>query len=182
MYQIYNDSVDDLLDETKTNLKIRELGNEGTYVAGLTEIRIKDPKEAILYLEKGKSNRMTASTNMNKTSSRSHSIFQMRIEQEKEGKKIAGSFTLVDLAGSERVSKTEATGMRLKEAQKINKTLAALGNVINALTDGKSTHVPYRDAKLTFLLRNSLGGNSKTSLILNCSPSIDNVDVNHTLI
>ena len=81
-----------------------------------------------------------------------------------------------DLAGSEKVEKTEAKGSTLEEAKMINKSLSALGNVINALTDGKSTHVPYRDSKLTRMLQESLGGNSKTSLIITCSPSIFNKD------
>ena len=85
-----------------------------------------------------------------------------------------GKIYLVDLAGSERISKTGAKGDTLTEAQNINKSLTALGQVINALTDGKSSHVPYRDSKLTRLLQESLGGNSKTSLIIACSPSVFN--------
>lgn len=87
----------------------------------------------------------------------------------------SGRLYLVDLAGSEKVGKTGAAGKRLDEAKNINKSLSALGNVINALTDGKSQHVPYRDSKLTRVLQDSLGGNAKTSLIITCSPSIYNV-------
>ena len=82
-----------------------------------------------------------------------------------------GKLSLVDLAGSEKVGKTGATGQTLEEAKKINKSLSSLGMVINALTDGKSTHIPYRDSKLTRILQESLGGNSRTTLIINCSPS-----------
>ena len=85
-----------------------------------------------------------------------------------------GKIYLVDLAGSERISKTGAQGETLKEAKNINKSLTTLGLVINALTDGKSTHIPYRDSKLTRILQESLGGNSKTSLIVTCSPSVFN--------
>lgn len=89
---------------------------------------------------------------------------------------MAAKLNLVDLAGSERISKTGATGERLKEAQKINLSLSALGNVISALVEGKSQHVPYRDSKLTRLLQDSLGGNTKTVMIANCSPADYNFD------
>ena len=84
---------------------------------------------------------------------------------------LAGKLYLVDLAGSEKVGKTGAAGTRLDEAKTINTSLTALGKVINALTDGKATHIPYRDSKLTRVLQESLGGNSRTALIINCSPS-----------
>lgn len=113
---------------------------------------------------------------MNKQSSRSHSVFILQVEQKNlaDFSSKTGKIYLVDLAGSERISKTGAEGNTLTEAQNINKSLTALGQVINALTDGKSTHVPYRDSKLTRLLQESLGGNSMTSLIITCSPSIFN--------
>ena len=110
---------------------------------------------------------------MNEESSRSHTIFQVKLTQkhmETEVIKRSNLF-LVDLAGSEKVDKTGAQGQTLEEAKKINSSLSALGNVINALTDGKSTHIPYRDSKLTRILQESIGGNSRTSLIINCSPS-----------
>lgn len=118
---------------------------------------------------------------MNATSSRSHSIFTLFIEMSEkdengEEKFKAGKLNLVDLAGSERQSKTEATGDRLKEAQKINLSLSALGNVISALVDGKSKHIPYRDSKLTRLLQDSLGGNTKTVMIAALSPADYNYD------
>ncbi len=113
---------------------------------------------------------------MNAESSRSHSIFVITITQKEleTGSAKSGQLFLVDLAGSEKVGKTGASGQTLEEAKKINKSLSALGMVINALTDGKSTHIPYRDSKLTRILQESLGGNSRTTLIINCSPSAYN--------
>lgn len=110
---------------------------------------------------------------MNAESSRSHSIFVLTISQKniETGSVRSGQLFLVDLAGSEKVGKTGATGQTLEEAKKINKSLSALGNVINSLTDGTSRHIPYRDSKLTRILQESLGGNSRTTLIINCSPS-----------
>ena len=115
---------------------------------------------------------------MNAVSSRSHAIFTVHIESlEGEEKVKASKMNLVDLAGSERQSKTEATGDRLKEGAKINLSLTALGNVINALVDGKKGgHIPYRDSKLTRLLQDSLGGNTKTLMIASVSPAADNYD------
>merc|ERR1719230_1087988 len=126
-------------------------------------------------------NRSVASTLMNSESSRSHSIFTITIETAETGPDgqphiRVGKLNLVDLAGSERQSKTGATGDRLKEATKINLSLSALGNVISALVDGKSTHIPYRDSKLTRLLQNSLGGNAKTVMCANCGPADYNYD------
>ena len=113
---------------------------------------------------------------MNQESSRSHSIFMIVVSQKNitTGSQKSGQLFLVDLAGSEKVGKTGASGQVLEEAKKINKSLSALGMVINSLTDGKSTHIPYRDSKLTRILQESLGGNSRTSLIVNCSPSLYN--------
>nr|CAD7435904.1 unnamed protein product [Timema monikensis] len=113
---------------------------------------------------------MVGATAMNETSSRSHAIFTITIENGdvgEDGKQHIkmGKLHLVDLAGSERQSKTGATGLRLKEATKINLSLSTLGNVISALVDGKSTHIPYRNSKLTRLLQDSLGGNSKTVMV-----------------
>jgi len=113
---------------------------------------------------------------MNATSSRSHAIFTVVVESAEGGKIRVGKLNLVDLAGSERQSKTGATGDRLKEATKINLSLTALGNVISSLVDGSSTHIPYRDSKLTRLLQNSLGGNAKTVMCANCGPADYNFD------
>ena len=113
---------------------------------------------------------------MNKDSSRSHSIFTIYVEtaerdEQGEQRIKAGKLNLVDLAGSERQSKTQATGQRLKEATQINLSLSALGNVISALVEGKHGHIPYRDSKLTRLLQDSLGGNTKTVMIAAISPA-----------
>lgn len=124
-------------------------------------------------MRRGSNNRVVAYTNMNAESSRSHSLVMITITQKNvdTGAAKSGKLYLVDLAGSEKVGKTGASGQTLEEAKKINKSLTALGMVINALTDGKSSHIPYRDSKLTRILQESLGGNSRTTLIINCSPS-----------
>nr|CAD7576998.1 unnamed protein product [Timema californicum] len=129
----------------------------------------------------GNMNRSIGATNMNEHSSRSHAIFVVTIEMgatEASVKKLirVGKLNLVDLAGSERQSKTGASGARLKEASKINLSLSALGNVISALVDGKTTHIPYRDSKLTRILQDSLGGNSKTVMVANIGPASYNYD------
>ncbi|XP_023233599.1 kinesin heavy chain-like [Centruroides sculpturatus] len=124
-------------------------------------------------IDEGKSNRHIAVTNMNEHSSRSHSVFLINVKQEhlENEKKLSGKLYLVDLAGSEKVSKTGAEGMVLDEAKNINKSLSALGNVISALADGNKSHIPYRDSKLTRILQESLGGNSRTTIIICCSPA-----------
>lgn len=127
-------------------------------------------------LQTGKKNRSVGATLMNATSSRSHAIFTVVVESADGGKIRVGKLNLVDLAGSERQTKTGATGDRLKEATKINLSLTALGNVISSLVDGNSTHIPYRDSKLTRLLQNSLGGNAKTVMCANCGPADYNFD------
>lgn len=126
----------------------------------------------------GNKNRTVHATAMNAVSSRSHALFTVHIESLEGADKVkASKINLVDLAGSERASKTEATGDRLKEGAKINLSLTALGNVINALVDGKKGgHIPYRDSKLTRMLQDSLGGNTKTLMIASVSPAEDNYD------
>jgi kinesin family protein 5 len=125
----------------------------------------------------GNKNRAVGATDMNAQSSRSHSIFIMTVTQNslEDGSCKTGKLYLVDLAGSEKISKTGAKGQTLDEAKMINKSLSALGMVITALTDGKSKHIPYRDSKLTRMLSESLGGNSKTALIITCAPAPYNV-------
>ena len=170
--EIYMERIRDLLNPAAKNLAIHE-GPRGPYVQGLREVYVGDIGDVLTAMHLGQGSRMTASTDMNLESSRSHSIFMMTIMQKdvNTGTQKSGMLYLVDLAGSEKVGKTGATGQTLEEAKKINKSLSSLGNVINALTDGKSTHVPYRDSKLTRILQESLGGNSRTTLIINCSPS-----------
>ena len=144
----------------------------------------KTHNELMEFMNEGNKNRSVGETAMNKDSSRSHLLFMLYLEsavsgsdsESEEKKYVVSKLNLVDLAGSERLSKTGAAGDRLKEAQKINLSLSALGNVISALVDGKSHHIPYRDSKLTRLLQDSLGGNTKTVMIANCSPADYNFD------
>jgi len=171
--EIYMEQIRDLLKPTNSNLPIHEEKGKGVYVKGLSELYVQSADEVYEIMRVGGEARKVASTNMNQESSRSHSIFVINVEQEnRETKsKKSGTLFLVDLAGSEKVGKTGASGQTLEEAKKINKSLSALGMVINSLTDGKSSHVPYRDSKLTRILQESLGGNSRTTLIICCSPS-----------
>ncbi|KAK9452750.1 P-loop containing nucleoside triphosphate hydrolase protein [Dipodascopsis uninucleata] len=171
--EIYMEKIKDLLNPVNDNLPIHEDKTRGVYVKGLNEIYVSSVQEVFDVMRQGANTRTVASTNMNQESSRSHSIFALAVSQKntETGSSKAGQLFLVDLAGSEKVGKTGASGIVLEEAKKINKSLSALGMVINALTDGKSTHIPYRDSKLTRILQESLGGNSRTTLIVNCSPS-----------
>ena len=174
--EIYMERIKDLLNPAQSNLKVREDSRRGVYIADLAEEYVSDEDELYNWMRTGTANREVAATQMNEGSSRSHSLFIMTISQNNtlDFSAKTGKLYLVDLAGSEKVGKTGAEGKRLDEAKTINKSLSALGMVITALTDGKSTHVPYRDSKLTRVLQDSLGGNSKTSLILTCSPSVFN--------
>ena len=171
--EIYMEKIRDLLVPQNDNLPVHEEKARGVYVKGLLEIYVSSVQEVFEVMRRGGMARATAATNMNQESSRSHSIFVVTITQKnvETGSAKSGQLFLVDLAGSEKVGKTGASGQTLEEAKKINKSLSALGMVINSLTDGKSTHIPYRDSKLTRILQESLGGNSRTTLIINCSPS-----------
>ncbi|KAI9481665.1 MAG: kinesin heavy chain [Benjaminiella poitrasii] len=171
--EIYMEKVRDLLNPSMDNLPIHEDKAHGVYVKGLLEVYVGSSEDVYEVMRNGSQNRVVASTNMNAESSRSHSIVVVTITQKNvdTGAAKSGKLYLVDLAGSEKVGKTGASGQTLEEAKKINKSLTALGMVINALTDGKSSHIPYRDSKLTRILQESLGGNSRTTLIINCSPS-----------
>ncbi|CAH1102092.1 unnamed protein product [Psylliodes chrysocephalus] len=176
--EIYNEQIRDLLlpsDKSLSNLVLKETPNEGVTVPGLSLLPVHNASECERYLNIGSKNRMIGATLMNQNSSRSHSIFSISIEQisnVNNNESIRkGKLNLVDLAGSERQTKTGATGERLKEATKINLSLSALGNVISALVDGKAKHIPYRDSKLTRLLQDSLGGNTRTLMIACISPS-----------
>ncbi|KAF8454469.1 kinesin motor domain-containing protein [Kalaharituber pfeilii] len=171
--EIYMERIRDLLNPVNDNLPVHEDKARGVYVKGLLELYVSSVQEVYEVMRRGGAARSIAATNMNQESSRSHSIFVISISQKnvETGSAKNGNLYLVDLAGSEKVGKTGASGQTLEEAKKINKSLSALGMVINALTDGKSTHIPYRDSKLTRILQESLGGNSRTTLIINCSPS-----------
>ncbi|GMJ12777.1 phragmoplast orienting kinesin 2 [Hibiscus trionum] len=177
--EIYNEQIIDLLDPSATNLLLREDVKKGVYVENLTELEVQTVSDILKLLSQGSLNRKVAATNMNRESSRSHSVFTCIIESKWEKDSTTNlrfaRLNLVDLAGSERQKTSGAEGERLKEAASINKSLSTLGHVIMILVDvanGKPRHVPYRDSKLTFLLQDSLGGNSKTMIIANVSSSI----------
>ncbi|KAG3099866.1 Kinesin-like protein [Phytophthora idaei] len=182
--EIYNERVYDLLDGGSTKdaagLQLRESGRKGVHVEGLIESVVTNSKKAAELMTVGAQNRRVGQTSMNRESSRSHSVFILQLQSKEmtaEGAKIRTSrFNLVDLAGSERQRSTDAAGERLKEAGSINKSLSALGNVILGLSEqsvGKHRHVHYRDSKLTFLLKDSLGGNSRTFMVATISPAED---------
>lgn len=178
--EIYNEEIRDLLaPDPKNRLELKETVDAGVFVKDLTSRQVAAAAEIDAVMQQGKKNRSVGATLMNQTSSRSHSMFTITVEAcstvqfDAHGKPhiCVGKLNLVDLAGSERQAKTGATGDRMKEATKINLSLSALGNVISALVDGKSQHIPYRDSKLTRLLQDSLGGNAKTVMIANCGPA-----------
>ncbi|KAJ2636517.1 Kinesin-like protein kif15, partial [Coemansia sp. RSA 1286] len=181
--EIYNETIYDLLDPMMRTCAVREDIKRGIFVDGVTEETVLDPTEAYAVFMRGTHSRHVSATSMNRESSRSHSVLMLMIQSmtttDTDGlTEIRESmFNLVDLAGSERQKLANTSGMRLKEAANINKSLSTLGNVINSLVDisnGKSRHVNYRDSKLTFLLRDSLGGNSVTFIIANVSPAMCN--------
>ncbi|XP_037091354.1 LOW QUALITY PROTEIN: osmotic avoidance abnormal protein 3-like [Pollicipes pollicipes] len=180
--EIYNEEIRDLLgNDPKKKIELKEHPEKGVYVQDLSRQPCHNKDDCDMLMQKGWNNRSTGETLMNKDSSRSHSIFTIFLEMITPAKKgkdqlRAGKLNLVDLAGSERQAKTGATGDRLKEATKINLSLSALGNVISALVDGKSKHIPYRDSKLTRLLQDSLGGNTKTMMVACLSPADNNYD------
>ncbi|XP_015944973.1 kinesin-like protein KIN-12C [Arachis duranensis] len=177
--EIYNEQITDLLEPSSTNLQLREDLKKGVYVENLTEHSVETVNDVLRLLIQGAASRKVATTRMNCESSRSHSVFTCIIESRWEKDSMMhfrfARLNLVDLAGSERQKSSGADSERLKEAANINKSLSTLGLVIMSLVDlahGKPRHVPYRDSRLTFLLQDSLGGNSKTMIIANVSPSI----------
>ncbi|OZC10376.1 hypothetical protein X798_02683 [Onchocerca flexuosa] len=195
--EIYQEEIRDLLaSDPKIRLELKERPDVGVYVKDLSSFVTKSVEEIEHVMSVGHANRTVGRTNMNEHSSRSHAIFMVTVECSEPGLDgqnhiRVGKLNLVDLAGSERQSKTGSHGERFKEATKINLSLSALGNVISALTGGKSTHVPYRDSKLTRLLQvtivntnnvcmelvsDSLGGNSKTVMVANIGPASYNYE------
>ncbi|XP_075057298.1 kinesin-like protein KIF13B isoform X2 [Mixophyes fleayi] len=187
--EIYNEKVRDLLDPkgSRQSLKVREHKVLGPYVDGLSKLAVSSYKDIESLMSEGNKSRTVAATNMNEESSRSHAVFNIilthtlcDIQSGTSGEKVS-KLSLVDLAGSERATKTGAAGERLKEGSNINKSLTTLGLVISALADqgagkNKNKFVPYRDSVLTWLLKDSLGGNSKTAMVATVSPSADNYD------
>ncbi|XP_051119037.1 kinesin-like protein KIN-1 isoform X2 [Andrographis paniculata] len=177
MVEVYMERVRDLFDLSKDNLQIKESKVQGIFVGGVTEVSISDTTEALQSLSRGIANRAVGETQMNMASSRSHCIYIFLVQQELRKERRSGKLFLVDLAGSEKAEKTGAEGKVLEEAKTINKSLSALGNVINALTcetTGRANHIPYRDSKLTRILQDALGGKSQTALLCCCSPSPEN--------
>ncbi|KAI1708492.1 kinesin motor domain-containing protein [Ditylenchus destructor] len=204
--ELYNEEILDLLAEERRNaIKIHEDPTNGEiYLKGVARVQVNSGEEIMQSLRNGSLKRTTAETNMNQASSRSHAIFSLQIKQQRmvsvedaenvelngnpnpatELEVLTAKFHFVDLAGSERLKRTGATGDRQKEGISINCGLLALGNVISALGGGagKVMHVPYRDSKLTRLLQDSLGGNSRTLMIACASPSdVDFVETLNTL-
>lgn len=180
--EIYQEEIRDLLaTDVAKRLELRERPEVGVYVKDLSSFVCKNIGEIERVLAKGRQNRSVGSTNMNEHSSRSHALFMITVEHSEtdtvgvEHIRV-GKLNLVDLAGSERQLKTKTVGQRQKEAIKINLSLSALGNVISALVDGRSTHIPYRDSKLTRLLQDSLGGNARTVMVANIGPSAYNFE------
>nr|XP_006820258.1 PREDICTED: kinesin family member 3A isoform X2 [Saccoglossus kowalevskii] len=180
--EIYNEDVRDLLGKDQhARLEVKERPDVGVYVKDLSAFVVNNADDMDRIMTMGNKNRSVGATDMNEHSSRSHAIFSVTIECSEPGpdgkhRVRAGKLHLVDLAGSERQSKTGSTGQRLKEATKINLSLSTLGNVISALVDGRSTHIPYRNSKLTRLLQDSLGGNAKTVMCANFGPADYNYD------
>lgn len=188
-FEVYNEHVRDLLvprTEPPHYLRIRESPSEGPYIKDLTEVTVRNFSDLMKFMRKGDVSRTTASTKMNDTSSRSHAVFTITLKQihhdlsTDETTERTARIRLVDLAGSERAKSTEATGQRLREGSNINKSLTTLGRVIASLADPKQGRggkrkgrdvVPYRDSILTWLLKDSLGGNSKTAMIACISPT-----------
>jgi len=192
MLEIYNESVQDLFIKPKKRpkggLKIRETKRDGIYVENLTSIPVESYYDIDEQIKFGTTNRTIAHTDMNSTSSRAHTVTTITFKQTfyengKPTNKTSSNINLVDLAGSERQKDTHADASRLKEGSNINKSLSFLGKVISILADkasgkksSKNTVVPYRESKLTRILQNALGGNSKTAMIAAISPADDNYE------
>tara|TARA_B100000795_G_scaffold89899_1_gene65422 strand:+ start:197 stop:1804 length:1608 start_codon:yes stop_codon:yes gene_type:complete len=175
--EIYNEMIKDLLSPEGVDLKLNEDPVRGMVVQGVTEFGASTADEILELLHRGNLHRTVEPTAANQVSSRSHAVLQVTIEQSERTAHVTGNvrigkLSMVDLAGSERASKTDNKGARLKEGANINRSLLALGNCITALADKKRVgHVPYRDSKMTRLLKDSLGGNCRTVMIASISPS-----------
>ncbi|CAL1537426.1 unnamed protein product, partial [Lymnaea stagnalis] len=173
MVEIYNESIRDLLAKgnEKLDIKLQGKGETDVFIPKLTIVDVRSEDKVLSLLRKASDNRAVAETKCNERSSRSHSVFQLRLvgNNSVTGESCKGMLNLVDLAGSERIKDSGSEGQRLVEAQAINKSLSHLSDVIMALGK-KDKHIPYRNSKLTYLLQNSLGGNSKTLMFVNVSP------------
>ena len=181
--EIYNERIQDLLNPENSDLDVRESKSLGTFVAGASSTAVSSRQELEALIYKGNLFRTTEATNVNEVSSRSHAVLQLRFElsprfdEQQPGTRI-GKLSMIDLAGSERAKKTDNAGKRLTEGANINRSLLALANCINALADKtkRMGHVPYRDSKLTRLLKDSLGGHCRTVMLVNVSPAHDQFD------
>uniref|UniRef100_A0A4W5LG86 Kinesin-like protein n=1 Tax=Hucho hucho TaxID=62062 RepID=A0A4W5LG86_9TELE len=186
--EIYCERVRDLLNpKNKGNLRVREHPLMGPYVEDLSKLAVTSYNDIQDLMDSGNKARTVAATNMNETSSRSHAVFNIIFTQKRHDAETdntsekVSKISLVDLAGSERADSTGAKGTRLKEGANINKSLTTLGKVISALAENKKkkkveSHIPYRDSVLTWLLRENLGGNSRTAMVAALSPADINYD------
>lgn len=181
MLEIYNESIYDLLAGSRPegngkSLALRQHPKHGAYVEGLTSQKVEKVEDIEVVMETARKHRSVSSTSMNDVSSRSHMIMQVHIKSHNSvtGKTNNSTMYLVDLAGSERLKRSEADGKALKEAQHINKSLSALGNVMSSLQT-HSSHIPFRESKLTHLLMNALGGPNKALLVVQLSPIVSSV-------
>jgi len=180
--EIYNEQIKDLFnpDSAKKKLDVKQNPDGTNTVPGLTERPVSSVEEVLQFMAEAQSNRTVMATDMNEESSRSHSIVQVKTVNvnRKDNSQYLGKINLIDLAGSENVNKSGVQGQGMREAQNINKSLFALGDVIASLVSKNSKsagHVPYRNSKLTMMLKDSLGGDSKTMMIVQCSPAQSNV-------
>eukprot|EP01012_Entosiphon_sulcatum_P051209 TRINITY_DN7032_c0_g1_i1.p1 TRINITY_DN7032_c0_g1~~TRINITY_DN7032_c0_g1_i1.p1 ORF type:complete len:1069 (-),score=166.20 TRINITY_DN7032_c0_g1_i1:56-3226(-) len=190
--QIYQELVQDLFNPVLVDLPVREDADKGIFLAGVTCRAVRTAQEALRLLDEAAKHRVVAGTQMNAESSRSHTCLIVNIERRQKFREsdyeesessapsrsrvvLKGRLTIVDLSGSERLKKSKAEGVRRLETQAINRSLACLGNVVHALTDPKATHIPYRESKLTRLLQDSLGGTSRTSIIVTIGPLISHL-------
>lgn len=174
--EIYNEQIKDLFVTKQKKLDVKSNPDGSNTVPGVTEKIVNSVEEVLSAMKETQSNRTVMATDMNEESSRSHSIVQVKSTSitRKDKREYYGKINLIDLAGSENVNKSGVSGQGMKEAQNINKSLSALGDVIAALVS-KTPHVPYRNSKLTMMLKDSLGGDSKTLMIVQSSPAQCNV-------
>ena len=177
--EIYNESIRDLLSSKSTNSETtyKIIHNDtDTEVTNLKKVKVVTPEQIHQLLQKAAKNRSIGQTQMNERSSRSHTVFQLKIigTNKITSANTKAVLNLIDLAGSERVVSSGATGDRLTETKNINKSLACIGDVISSLANGEK-FIPYRNSKLTYLLQNSLGGNSKTLMFVNVSPRVQDL-------
>eukprot|EP00792_Barthelona_sp_PAP020_P002948 TRINITY_DN1461_c0_g1_i1.p1 TRINITY_DN1461_c0_g1~~TRINITY_DN1461_c0_g1_i1.p1 ORF type:complete len:945 (-),score=251.74 TRINITY_DN1461_c0_g1_i1:188-3022(-) len=179
--EIYCEELFDLLNfKNRRKLRVREHPKKGVYVEGLTHLEVGSHQDIMKQLDVALENRSVAETNLNRSSSRSHCLFTLHITRSlSSGSNLHAKFNLADLCGSEKIKKTGVTGQTLKEAKKINLSLSTLGHVIHLLAANKMSYIPFRDSKLTFILRESFGGNCRSVLLATCSPH--SIHLNETI-